>query len=69
MLNEAAGAGRYRPEGLNTQKEFQRIQVVTIESLLDGPGPDLPRWRENPYKTARAIETVDQAGFDFDGQG
>lgn len=69
MLNEAAGAGRYRPEGLNTEKEFQRIQVVTIESLLDGPGPDLPRWRENPYKTARAIETVDQAGFDFDGQG
>lgn len=69
MLNEAAGAGRYRPEGLNTEKEFQRIQVVTIESLLDGPGPDLPRWRENPYKTARAIETVDQAGFDFEGQG
>ena len=69
MLNEAAGAGRYRPEGLNTEKEFQRIQVVTIESLLDGPGPDLPRWRENPYKTARAIETVEQAGFDFEGQG
>ena len=68
MINEAAGADRYRHEGLNTQKEFQRIQVVTIESLLDGPGPDLPRWRENPYKTARAIETVDQAGFDFDGR-
>jgi site-specific DNA-methyltransferase (adenine-specific) len=69
MLTEAAGAGRYRPEGLNTQKDFQRIQVVTIESLLDGPGPDLPRWRESPYKTARSLETVDQAGFDFDGQG
>jgi len=61
MLTEAADAGRYKPEGFATMtKDYPRIQVVTVDQLLDGPGADLPRWRSSPHKEARAIETDEQ---------
>jgi len=66
MLTEAADAGRYKPEGFATMtKDFPRIQVVTVDQLLDGPGADLPRWRSSPHKEARAIETDVQRGMEL----
>ncbi len=60
MLREAAGAGRYSPEGLVLLKDFPRIQVLTVDQLLEGPGPDLPRWRSSPHKEARVIDRDEQ---------
>ncbi len=45
-----------------------RLRRCLLPAAVLPSRPPLPRWRENPYKTARAIETVKQAGFDFEGQ-
>lgn len=54
MRTECAGAGRYQVEGL--EKHFPRLQIVTVAELLAGQEPDLPRWRLNPFKQAKAIQ-------------
>lgn len=56
MRDEAAGAGRYKPEGVNMTKDFPRLQIATVEQLLEGHDPDLPRWRSSPHKEAQAID-------------
>ena len=42
MLQEAMSAGVYVPERF-PGRQFQRVQIATIEELLNGAGPDLPR--------------------------
>ena len=42
MLQEAMSAGVYVPERF-PDRQFQRVQIATIEDLLNGAGPDLPR--------------------------
>ena len=42
MLQEAMSAGVYVPERF-PDRQFQRVQIATIEELLSGAGPDLPR--------------------------
>ena len=42
MAQEAASAGFYVPEHF-PDRQFARVQVATIEDLLNGRGPDLPR--------------------------
>ena len=42
MLQEAMSAGVYVPERF-PDRQFQRVQIATIEELLNGAGPDLPR--------------------------
>ena len=42
MEQEAMSAGVYVPERF-PDREFQRVQIATIEDLLNGAGPDLPR--------------------------
>ena len=42
MLQEALSAGVYVPERF-PDRQFQRVQIATIEELLNGAGPDLPR--------------------------
>ena len=42
MEQEAASAGVYVPERF-PDRQFPRVQIATIEDLLNGDGPDLPR--------------------------
>ena len=42
MEREAAAAGFYVPEHF-PDRQFPRVQIATIEELLGGRGPDLPR--------------------------
>ena len=42
MEQEAMSAGVYVPERF-PDRQFQRVQIATIEDLLNGAGPDLPR--------------------------
>ena len=42
MVQEAAGAGFYVPEHF-PDRQFPRVQIATIEELLSGQGPDVPR--------------------------
>ena len=42
MVQEAAGAGFYVPEHF-PDRQFPRVQIATIEELLSGNGPDVPR--------------------------
>ena len=42
MEQEALSAGVYVPERF-PDRQFQRVQIATIEDLLNGAGPDLPR--------------------------
>ncbi len=42
MLREAAAAGFYVPERF-PDRQFPRVQIATIEDLLNGKGPDVPR--------------------------
>lgn len=64
MRDAAATAGTY----LNTftKRPYPRVQVMTVQELLDGKVPDLPPVL-NPYKkAARAFIEPEQIGFDFD---
>ena len=42
MVQEAAAAGFYVPEHF-PDRQFPRVQIATIEDLLSGNGPDVPR--------------------------
>ncbi len=42
MVDEALAAGVYVPERF-PDRQFLRVQIATIEDLLNGHGPDLPR--------------------------
>ena len=42
MFQEAAAAGFYVPEHF-PDRQYPRVQIATIEELLSGNGPDVPR--------------------------
>ena len=64
MRQEAIGAGFYEPESLPGNR-YPKVQVLTIEQLLDGAQPDYPRFaapqtfRKAPRRRRR--EGVQQA--------
>jgi len=64
MRTEAAGAGRYKVTGM--PKDFPRVQLVTVEDLLAGREPDVPRWRANPFREAQKIIKQEQETLSFD---
>jgi site-specific DNA-methyltransferase (adenine-specific) len=56
MLREAAEAGFYRSSPLDLI-EYPRIQVLTIQEILDGKQPDYPRYRADmTYKKAPRVK-------------
>ena len=57
MLTEAAAAGFYESDFW--KKKYPRIQIITIEDLLNGKRPDLP-WGGSPF--AKAPVEKEQAG-------
>ncbi|MBF0459146.1 MAG: restriction endonuclease [Nitrospirae bacterium] len=52
MIKEAAGKGLYRFTPLN--RDYARIQILTIEDLFEGKKPDIP-YRISSYKKAEAV--------------
>ncbi len=61
MKHEADKAGDYHSE--LWQMDYPRLQIVTVEDLLDGRRPDLPRWLDDPHKKAERVK-----GIEGDGQ-
>lgn len=58
MLTEAVDAGNFTTP-LTNKKEFPKIQILTIEELLQGKQLDLPQGLvNNYYKEAKAVEDV-----------
>ncbi|WP_420266327.1 DNA methyltransferase [Candidatus Magnetominusculus dajiuhuensis] len=63
MNKEAAGKGLYRFTLLN--KDYSRIQILTVEDLFKGKKPDIPvAYQQFPYKKAEAINpTTERLDF------
>ena len=62
MRNRAAQAGDYTMAG--TTAKYPRIQMLTIEELLAGKRPDLPKSsRLDPHKSAKAVDDGGQMGL------
>lgn len=64
MIEEAVGKGFYHSDGWN--KDYQRLQILTVEEVLAGKMPDLPPNLQT-FKQAGKSRTKadDQAAFDF----
>ncbi|MCS6875760.1 MAG: hypothetical protein NZM36_02730, partial [Aquificaceae bacterium] len=55
MLEEASKAGFYSCN--ITGRQFQKVQVVTVEELLSGKRPDIP-YQISPYKRAEREDII-----------
>ena len=53
MRLEADLAGDYHSDLWS--KDYPRLQIVTVEELLNGRMPDLPRWLDDPHKKAGRV--------------
>ena len=61
MRSEAKGEGYFRKDLFDTR--FDKIQLLSIEELLDGKMPELPRSYEvGPFKKADRVEEPDAQG-------
>ncbi|MBF0487295.1 MAG: restriction endonuclease [Nitrospirae bacterium] len=59
MNKEAAGKGLYRFTLLN--RDYARIQILTVEDLFNGKKPDIPSiYQISTYKKAGAIDPTDE---------
>ena len=55
MLSEAKGEGYFRKDIFDTR--FDQIQIISVEDLLDGRQPSLPRSTETgPFKRAEKAD-------------
>ena len=64
MLEEAVGKGFYHSDGWN--KDYPRIQILTVEEVLAGKQPDLPPNIDTFKKASKVTsESADQSIFDF----
>jgi hypothetical protein len=61
MIAEAKAAGQFKPENFPV---FDRLQIVTVQQILDGAKMNLPLMEE-VTKRAQKAKTGAQAGFDF----
>ncbi len=58
MLQEVVAAGKFKHPLLN--REDDRLQIVTVEEILEGKRLDLPMARKDAVKSAKAIGDADQ---------
>ena len=63
MKDEIAAAGKYRHPLLN--REDDRIQVITVEDILNGAKLDLPMARGDMVKSAKAGDDFGQTDMDL----
>lgn len=68
MITEAVSAGYYRGAGLFSEKQFPRIQIVTIGDLLRGKMPDLPVTNVSLRHAAAASVKGDEKQLQMFGQ-
>ena len=61
MLTEAAAAGFFEHE----DKQYPRLQIMTIEALLEGQSPRAPLIDSSVFKKASREEGDDQTEFDL----
>jgi site-specific DNA-methyltransferase (adenine-specific) len=54
MRVEADKAGMYHSDLWS--KDYPRLQIVTVDELLNGHMPDLPRWLDDPHKKAGRVK-------------
>lgn len=54
MKMEADKAGLYHSDLWS--KDYPRLQIVTVDELLNGRMPDLPRWLDDPHKKAGRVK-------------
>lgn len=65
MLSEAKGQGYFREDIFGNR--FDKIQIISVEDLLDGKLPQLPRSTETgPFKKAGKAETKKKGNGLFD---
>ena len=64
MTTESVGKGFYHSDGWN--KDYPKLQILTIEELLDGKQPNMPP-SSITFKPAEKVllGTKDQGAFDF----
>ena len=63
MRNEAMAVGKYKHPKLN--REDERIQIVTVQEILDGKRIDLPMGRDDAIKSAKAKGKPQFTLFDY----
>ena len=64
MLKEAAGCGFYHSPGWN--KDYPRLQILTVEEILNGKNVDLPPNLDTYKKAQRAVsDGNDQGTLEF----
>lgn len=57
MIEEAAGKGFYRSPGWN--KDYPRLQILTVEEILSGKQVDLPPNIDTFKKAQKVISETD----------
>ncbi len=63
MKDEITAVGRYRHPLLN--REDDRIQMITVEEILNGAKLDLPMGRSDVVKSAKAEDNFGQSDMDI----
>ncbi|HEV2418779.1 MAG TPA: hypothetical protein VGX94_13335 [Terriglobia bacterium] len=67
MLTEAASAGFYKSE--NFPEQYPRLQILTIEELLDGKQLRFPRHRIETFRKAERQSKNAASQSDLFGSG
>ena len=62
MIQEAKEAGQFKPEHYNA---FDRLQIVTVQEILDGARMNLPLMEE-VTKRAQKAKADSQIGLNFE---
>ncbi len=66
MKKEAADAGRWNSE-FHADRSYPVIQILTVEQILNGESPDLPRWGLDSFRVApKASTKAANISLDFD---
>ncbi len=65
MITEAVSKGFYKSKILH--RDFSRIQVLTIEDLLNGKKPDIP-YQVSAVKKAERADTSEKLRLNFEGE-
>lgn len=65
MLKEAAEAGLYKPP-THDARGYARLQILTVQQLLDGKQPEYPARRDATFKQAPRAKKEKAANLTLD---
>lgn len=63
MLKEAKLAGNYHYSGTGYESDYDKVQVITIEQLMQGQLPKIPESTKTTFKTAQKSTKPGQASL------